>query len=335
MLTLHDKTILVFLLLLCSAFFSCEETALFSLTRVQIKRFKDSKSKFARFVLYLLKKPREILITISLGNEIVNVGIAVVIASMVYDVMGDVEWGTSTLISVAVATPVVMIFGEVLPKNAAVSAAGVIAPILAIPLRWFYILVTPLRSLLMHVAEAFVKLFGGNPKEYRSMIMEEEVRELVDMGCEEGVFMEPEGELIHAVLDFSDTRVKAVMTPMENVFRLPFDIDFDRLLLEVKDTQFSRIPIYQNEADDIVGILYVRDFIAFYKRRGGGHISDLEEIIRPAFYVELTMPLEDLLHEFQSRKIHMAIVVSDERKPVGVVTMDDVLGALFGEEGLL
>lgn len=320
--------VLICFLLCFSALMSCSETALFSLSRVELHRIKRALDWPTRRLRALLRHPREILVTILIGNELANISISVVVAALVSQFM-EVEW-QATLVSIATVTPLILAFGEILPKNFAVHTAPQIAPLLALPLELFTLITRPAREVLIRLADGAVRLTGGNPAEVRSMIMEEEFRHMVEMGREAGALSPSEGELIHRVFEFGDTSVDAVMTPAAEMFRVCLHWPYEKILDEVRKAQYSRIPVYADSPEDIVGILYVRDLFAMHGHRKRGLVRELEEVIRPALFIGRKARVEDVMREFQQKKIHMAVVVDDSRGPVGIVTMDDILGALFG-----
>ncbi len=318
-----------FVLLCCKIFFESAETALFSLSRVQIQRFRASKSGAAQKVVECLRKPREWLATILLGNELVNISISIIGASIIsryffYDVK------VQTFIAVIVITPVILLFGEIIPKNAAIRFSPELAPKMVVPLSIFHRFIKPFRFLLTKIADGFVIMLGGHPEKAQPMIVEEEFRRLIDLGRREGVIVEEEREMIHKVFEFTDKIVSGIMTPAGQMFALPVDLPYEKMLGEIKETQFSRIPLYENEKDNIVGILHVRDLFAFHRKRESGGDKNIRAIIREPLFVASGKKLEDLLHDFQQSGIHMALV-KDGHKLVGIITMDDVLEELFGE----
>jgi len=326
------KIIAIFVLLFLSAFFSCSETAFFSLTRAQINEFKRSKRGVAASIIRMLQHPRKTLVTILLGNELVNVALAILVASVIYDLIGDASWKISTVISIIVAVPMILIFGEVVPKNIAVRYAASLLPILIVPLSLFYRIVFPIRYLLSAFADQVVRLFGGDPTQLKTLIMEEEFRQLVDMGYREGVLEEGESELIHRVFELGNMTVTEIMTPGGEVFHLPIDLPLDQIIREMRETQYSRIPVYRNNDADIIGALHSRDVFRLYRGRQRGHMQDIEEIVRPIHVVGVETLIDDLLADFQRLKIHIAVVKNNEGEIVGLVTMDDIFRLLFTEK---
>jgi putative hemolysin len=319
----------IILLLALSASFSGSETSLFSLSRSEVAKFRAMNNVFARNVTQVLSHPRKLLVSILLGNELVNVAIAILVAGLVYDAFFYISWQVKLLLSVAVSTPLIVIIGEVIPKNIGIRYASFLAQPCAFYIKWFSWVLAPLRWLLLKMADGVIKLAGGSPKNVRSMIMEEEFRQLVELGCSEGSIGEAEGELIHSLLDMADKKAEDVMTPREAIFAVSLNEELDTAMAGIRTSHFARIPVYDTDPDDIVGILHVRDMFAILRRRKIKRIRDIEQIIRPAYFMQGRSTLEQVLRDFQRLKVHMGIVIDDSRRPVGIITMEDMFSALF------
>src|SRR3989338_11181463 len=325
------RILLIIILLLASAFFSCSETALFSPSRSEVARFKVSKGGLAKGVIDALSKPRQLLVSILLGNELVNVAISILVAALVYELLPEIKWQIKIFMAVAVSTPLIVVVGEVIPKNIGIRFASAIAPACAVFICAFSRVTAPIRKILLKLADSAIMLFKGDPANVRSMIMEEEFRQMVEVGRDEGSLGEAEEELIHRVFDMADKTVEEVMTPKEAIFGIGLDAASEDAISEIRTTQFSRIPVYDSCPDDIVGILHVRDLFSVMRRRKVGKIREVENIIRPAYFMPMTMTLEETLNKFKKMKTHMAIVVDKDRKPIGIIPMDVSFGALFEE----
>ncbi len=320
---------LFLLLLACSAFFSSSETALFSLSRVQVHKFKQSRSHAYQAVVNCLRKPRDWLATILIGNELANVLISIIGAAIVnHYFQADVK--TQTLVAIAIITPLVLLFGEIIPKNLALRFSSKLAPISIIPLGMFHKLVRPFRFILRKIADVMVILFGGSPEKLQPMVMEEEFRHLVDLGRREGVIVEEEREMIHKVFEFTDKTIQPIMTPKGDIFAIASDKQYEDLLNEIKVTQFSRVPVYEGDLNNIIGVLHVRDLFAFHRQRLSGANPDLRSILRKPLFVTPQTKLEKLLQDFQAQRNLMAIVKSGTQV-LGLITMDDLLEEIFGE----
>lgn len=302
---------------------------MFSLSPIQLHQLRESKRTAAQALVTALKKPRDVLITILLGNELVNVSISIVSAALIARVFrqGPIA---ETAISVALVTPLVLVLGEIVPKNLALRFATYYSQIAILPLRVFSVVTYPVRVVLTKVADFFIRLFGGTGGE-QPLVMEQEYRQLVDLGRREGVIIEEERELIHNIFEFSDKVVSSIMTPVDKVFSLPVDLPYEEILERIKNNLYSRIPFYQDTPDNIIGILHVMDLFAFDRKRRAGGEQEIKSLLLTPLSVTRDHRLEDLLREFQKSRMHFAIVQNPAGPVEGIVTMDDVLENLFGE----
>jgi putative hemolysin len=320
-------------LLFFSAFFSASETALFSLSRLELERLRDSPRPFAARLLNLLSRPRQVLTTILFCNELVNVTIAMVVGITVYGLFGNLGWQWDILISALVATPLLLMLGDMLPKNLALRYAPVVAPIMAVPLQWFYWLISPVRWILSGIADWCVRRFGGDPELATPLIMEEEFRRLVDLGVAGGAIKSAEHDLIDQVFAFGDTCVGEWITPVDKIFSISLNAPFEVAVEKIRESPHSRIPVYQENPNDIVGMIYARDLLMSWHHRKLGRMRELEEIVRPVLFMSRDTRVEDALKDFQKSKIHLAVVTDEHQKVLGILTMDKMLDRLFGLKG--
>lgn len=316
-----------------SAFFSCSETAIFSLGHADVDRIRTQSPRAAQLTSRILKEPRHFLITVMLFNEVVNVSISILLSTMVYSHLGITDWWRALIVSIAITTPILLIFCEIVPKNIAIRMPRKIVPIVIFPMTFLSSMVSILRRPLLALSDRLVRMLGSG-MQVSTMLMEDELRSMVDFGEEKGVVGEEEAELIHGVFELSDCSVKDIMTPRGEVFSVASDRDLDDVLNEVKTTQFSRIPVYQDSPDEIAGIIHIKDLLSVRKMKTQGKVLELEDVIRPVLYVDQELKLDAMLKEFQRRKFQIAIVEDEDGKFIGVVTMDDVLDTLIGEKEL-
>jgi len=319
------KLFIIGILLIFSALFSGSETALFSLGRFKLQLLKDQGR--AGKIPQLLADPRRLLITILLGNDLINICASAVAASLVITLWGDpYKW-----LSIMIMVPLLVIFGEIIPKTIAVNYSREFSLLVARPLSLFTRLVFLPRWLIDKIASLFLNLFRKKEHPRHDAITEDEFRTLIEVGKEEGVLEEAETELIHKVFGFGDTLISEVMIPKSRVFCLPFDLSHEKILEEVKRNRFSRVPIYKKSKDNMVGILYAKDLLTL----GGGWDLKEEEnwqkLVRQPYFIPLSKTTEQLFREFQEKRIHLAIVVDEYGKVAGLVTMEDLLEELFGE----
>ncbi|HEY3356192.1 MAG TPA: hemolysin family protein [Polyangia bacterium] len=318
-------------LMLLSAFFSGTETALFSLSRVQLERLRQSSRARDRIITGLLALPRRLITTVLIGNELVNISIATLVATIVdgllRGVLGPVRL---TLVSTVIALPLLVLLCEVTPKSVALRVPERWALAAARPIKLLAVAVAPLRWVVGGIANAVLFLMGQRPKGPGARdLREAEFRALVDAGSREGEVEATEQRLIHNVFEFGDRAVGEIMTPMERMFSLPYDWSLARILDAVQKNRFSRIPIYRRARDNIVGVLLAKDLVVM--ARGHGAPRALGELLLPAYYVPKGTKCDFLFRQMQRRKTHIAIVVNEYGRTIGLCTMEDLLEEVFGE----
>ncbi len=321
------KLIVLAVLLLLSAFFSGSETALFSLGSVRLEKLKESGHPKAKVIETLLERPRRLLISILLGNELVNITASAVAASICISMLGD----SGKWVAIAVMIPLLLTFGEILPKTTAIYRSEQCSRVVAGPLSFFARAVFPIRWIIGKIVDGVLRVFGSQAETQESIFREEEIRDLVDVGHQEGVLEKQERELIHKVFRFGDTIVASVMTPKGAVFSLPLQLDPTELLAEVRKERYSRVPIYSGEKNNIVGILNTKDLLALSLERGEGEKINIHRLLRPPHFVPPSKKIDELLRECQKQRIHMAIVVNEYGHCTGLVTVEDLLEEIFGE----
>jgi putative hemolysin len=321
----------VAVLLLMSAFFSGTESALFSLTRVQRERMRQSGRRVDRIILGLLERPRRLIATILLGNELVNVSIATLIAAVVERLLrGRLGQSELVVVSTLIALPALLLFGEITPKSVALKAPEGWARFAARPISLLAHLVAPLRWIVRGVADTVLWLLGQRPRGAPTEALKEtEFRTLVDVGSEEGELRAGERRLIHNVFEFGDRVVGDIMTPMEQVVSFPYEWSLQRILEAVQKSRFSRLPIYRRARDNVVGVLFAKDLVGLARGHATSHT--LGELLMAPYYVPKATKCDFLLRQMQRRKTHLAVIVNEYGRTIGLCTMEDLLEELFGE----
>ena len=316
--------VLIVSLFLC-AMASAAETALTSISRIKLKNLIEEGDKKALEIEGLIAKPNVFLSTILVVNSV-----AVIVASSIATVLAlrfIPNYGE--LIETIFTSLVVLIFCEITPKTAAVQN----------PIRWARVLVTPVRvaAWLLHplivmlsaITNTFVRLMGGQMKHPGPFVTEEELRLLVNVGEEEGVLEEEETDMIHSIFEFADTTVREVMIPRIDMITLESDATVDEAVDLALEGGFSRIPVYEETIDRIIGVLFTKDML---KQLREGHNSlPIRELVRPAYFVPESKKLDDLLHEIRQKRTHMAIVVDEYGSVVGLVTIEDLVEEIVGD----
>lgn len=324
-------TYVVFGLLVCvSAFFSSSETALFSIDKVARTRLAQSDRRTDQVIARLLRSPRDLLITVLLGNEVTNVALAVVGARITAAEFEDYSLAAQTVLSAALVLPVLMLFGEITPKTLAARRPEAMARFLARPLSAFDGAVAPLRSLLNRLTGALLRRLDGPQDTIRdpNAINEREFRTLVDVGAEAGIVDTQERHLIHNVLDFGDLTVSDVMVPADRLFALSDKTPVSEAINAAISKSYSRIPIWRSHPSNIVGWVHAKDLLA--QRWGVGPPRPLRSLLRKPMYVPRKARAAHLLDRFRQNRIHMAFVVDERGHAIGVCTMEDLLEEVFG-----
>ncbi len=319
------KLVLLFCFFVLSAFFASSEASLFSLTPLHLHKMKEEKSRYLSAVQKLLQYPRRLLITIIVGNESVNIMISALTAAIFIHFMGDDgKW-----VAVAVLTPLLLVFGEAVPKTIAkikpISISQRVTPFLSA----FSTATYPIVRTLEKLSEWMTGPFRAGGPDGQEGLMEDELRVLIDAGHEEGVLEKTHRDMILSVFELGDTDVEAIMTPRIDMFCLPASLGMSDLKREILEGGYSRVPIYGTDRDDILGILYAKDLLQ-------GLVENEKELtlmslLRKPYFVPLEKRADSLLKDFQIRKIHMAVVVDEYGGVAGLVTMEDILENLFGE----
>ncbi|MEE8219438.1 MAG: hemolysin family protein [bacterium] len=316
---------LIGLCLVLSAFFSSSETALFSLSPLRVRKFKSAQATSHNAVARLLEAPRQLIVTLLVGNEFVNVSISILVAATALSAFGP----PGKFYAMVLTTLLLLLVGEVIPKTYAVHRPEAHARLVARPLIAFQWLITPVRVLLVNLVNLVAAVTGSKAKAPNAQLTEEEFKTLVEVGHTEGVLEADEKELIQSVVAFGDTRVKDIMTPRTDMVCIGEDTTFEDILALVRRSVYSRVPVYLERLDDIVGIIYVKDLLKV--ARGDRERWRLRDVLRPAHFVPQTKLVSEVLKEFQAEKFHMAVVADEHGGVAGLVTMEDVLEELFGE----
>ena len=316
-------------LVLLSGFFSGTEVALFALRRVDREQMARSGRAADRIVLALLEKPRRLIATVLVGNEALNGTITALVVVALAEVLPELGLAGRAAIAVAITLPIVVLFGEVTAKTLALKSPLGWARATARSLWLFSILIAPLRLAVHGLSELFLKPFGAAARSRPERdLSEEEFKSLIDAGSAQGQVDARERRIIHRVFEFGDKNVGQVMTPRDKIVALSYDLPMARLVKEVAARGFSRIPIYQRSLDNVRGILNAKDLVPALA--GQSPARTLSELLHEPLFVPRTTPIKRLFRTFKQKKVHMAMVVNEYGKVLGLVTMDDLLSQLFG-----
>lgn len=315
---------IIAVLVMCSAFFSSTETAFSSASKVRLRHYADNGSKKAAKALKIIENYDKALSTILVGNNIVNILCSALATLLFVYYLGD---ALGTLMSTIVITVVVLICGEVLPKSTAIENSEKICMSTASVLYFLMVILTPVTFLLLKIKAVFSKIFSRN-KSKQPTVTEDELKYIVESIEEEGVLEEQESELVQSALEFDEKTAYDILTPRVDMVAVSTDQSNDEILEIILAERYSRIPVYEENADNIIGILHTKDFLeAMLKDR----TVKLRSLIQPAFYVYRSKKLSSLLADFKYKRLHMAVVTDDYGGTLGIVTMEDLLEQLVGD----
>lgn len=316
-------TILIILLFL-SAFFSMSETALMSLSKIRVRHMVEEGVKGAKLVERLIEDPNKLLGAILIGNNIVNIG-----ASSLATSIAVAKWGEGGVGIVTLGlTVIVLIFGEITPKSIAKQKSESVSLAVSKFINIIVKLLKPFIILFTGVSSIFIRLLGGDPKANEPFITEEEIKTMVGVSEEEGVLEDVEKEMIFNVFDFADAQVKDVMVQRVDIIAVDLEASYDEVLDVIKKEQFSRIPVYNQTIDDIVGILNVKDLIMAEQNKEKFKVSDY---MREPNYTFEFKKIAELFKEMKKTRNHIAVVLDEYGGTVGIVTIEDLIEEVFGD----
>lgn len=316
--------ILLAVLIGMSAFFSASETALMSLSKIRIRHLMEEKVKGADVVNRLVENPNKLLGSILVGNNIVNIGASALATSLAIHYVGNAGVGVAT----GIMTLLVLIFGEITPKSLATQHSEFISLKIAGIINFFVVLFNPIVFVLLLLTNGLIRLLGGKPAGSQPFITEDELKTIVTVSHEEGVLEVEEKQMIYNVFEFGDAQVKDVMTPRTDMIALEVGVSYEKIIETFRAEQFSRIPIYQETTDNIIGILYIKDLI--FKANENNEFVIQDYMREPHFTFEFKKTTE-LFQELRLKRIPMAIVLDEYGGTAGIVTMEDLIEEIVGD----
>jgi len=310
------------LCLLATMFFSAAEMAFIAANRLRLRHLAEEGSKTAAQYLEAFSRPERILSTAMMGVTISHIVASSITTVVLLPRFGGWAW----LVATAVMTPIMLVFGEIIPKAVAREWATSLILKLFRPLRWASAVLMPFVFTANLIVSAVLRLFGGPRPDTRHFVSREELKALLAMEPGEADVTTQEAEMIDKIFDLGDTTVREIMVPLVEVAMLPDTATTDDAIELAQRRGFSRIPIYRQRETNIVGVVSAMDILA-----RGGEASRLTDLMRPPVYVPETKRIDDLLREMQRARNHMAVVVDEYGGSTGVVTLEDVLEEIVGE----
>ena len=327
---LWSSIVLYAVLLFLSGFFSGSESAYFSLSPADIRQFREQKkkSKSAARIVRLLDNSRRLLSAILIGNTIVNVAAATVAALLTSRLLPEESmsaWGVFVVIGVVTLS--ILLFSEITPKIFAIQASQKFARLASVPLQAVVVILTPVTSIYEMITN-MIKRMIGYEKEV-PFVNEEELKTLIEVGEQKGTLDQAEREMIHSIFEFRETFAKEIMVPRMDMVCIDQETTVEDVLTLVKTKGHSRIPVYNDNVDNVIGILYVKDLLPYMQK--GKSLPKLTEMVRKPYFVPEIKMIDELLREFQKERIHMAVVVDEYGGTAGLITLEDVIEEIVGD----
>jgi len=317
-------------LLLITSLISASETALIGLGRIRLAKAIEMGGKRGQALEQWKNDPNRLLTTILILSNASNIILTTIAAFMAVHLADLFQWNrgqVGALVATGV-TLIVILFGEVTPKVLAIHRAESIALFMIRPLVVIEKVLRPLTRSLVMAANLVLRPFGLQADGSVPMVTEEEIRALIQMGAEEGVIEDQEHQMIHAVIDLGETQVREVMVPRTEMECINAVDHMDRIIDQIIRTGYSRMPVFRENVDNIVGVVYTKDILSILQNR---ELIVLQDILRQPYFIPETMKVDELLREFQRGHLHMAIVVDEYGGTSGMVTLEDLIEEIVGD----
>lgn len=315
-------SVVILLLVLLSAFFSSVETAFSFVNKIRLQGYADNGNKRAKSALYVAENFDKALTTILICNNVVNLGCSSLATVLCMKLFGD----SGAAIATGATTFLVLTFGEVIPKCLAKEHCDAFSMATAKVLRMLMFILTPLVFVFMKLKQLALHIFGV--KDDSPSVTESELKYIVESIEEEGVLEESESEMVRSALDFDEKTAEEILTPRVDVTFLSVDDSHEKIMEIIIENRYSRIPVYDGTIDNIVGILYTRDYLEYIAE---GKTPDIRELMQTPYFVFKTQKLSKILSNFKKTKIHLAVVTDEYGGTLGIATMEDLLEEIVGD----
>lgn len=317
------QLICLIILLLLSGFFSSAETSLITVSRIRMRTLAEEGNKRAARVLTITDNSSKMLSAILIGNNIVNLSASSISTSLALKLFGSVGVGIAT----GILTLLVLIFGEISPKNLATIHADKLALAYSGIIYFLMKLLTPVIFIINALSMGILKLFHVNPDDAANQMTEKELRTIVDVGHETGIIESEEHEIINNVFDFNDAQAKEIMVPRIDMTLIDVNSTYEELLAVFKEFQYTRLPVYKDSVDNVIGILNIKDLLLL----DNTDTFSIREIMREPYYTYEHKNTAELFTEMKNDSINIAIVLDEYGSTVGLITLEDLIEEIVGE----
>lgn len=340
---MYTEVLILVVLVILNAFFAASEIALISLNDNKVKMLAKEGNKKYMLLNSLLSEPSKFLATIQIGITLAGFlasafaaesfakPVVLFFQGLNLPVSEPLLKSASVIIITVVLSYFTLVFGELVPKRVAMRKAEFISGVVARPLSLLMKITYPFVKFLTFSTNICVRIFGINPNEKEDNVTEEEIRMMVDVGEETGAIHETEKVMINNIFDFNNKSVLNAMTHRTEIAALPVDAEFEEVMEFLKKEKYSRIPVYEETIDNIVGILYLKDVLCYLDEIGNIAEFRLKDVIKKAYHIPFSVKMDELFREFQKNNIHMAIVIDEYGGTAGLVSMEDLLEEIVGK----
>lgn len=317
--------IILTILVVISFFISVSETAIISLSKIRLRHMVANGIKHAKAVHSLVTKLDKFIIAILISNNFINILMSAIVTAFFVQALG-VQLGVFTATFVAVFF--ILILCEITPKILAIKHTEKIA-LFAAPIWDIFIRIfQPVISVFSEVSNFILRILGVKPGKRSPLITQEELRLMIEVGKEEGVLSDEERKMLHRIFEFGDIRVRDVMAPIEKMVAVSIKSSPEELLDIFVEEGHARLPVFDSGKDNIVGIIYARDLLYVLRDKG---LFLLQDLIRPPYFISANMRVNEVLRRFQAEKMQIAIVADENKKALGLVTLEDLVEEIVGE----
>ncbi|NLW22531.1 MAG: HlyC/CorC family transporter [Tissierellia bacterium] len=318
------KIILLAICLTISSIFSAAETGLMSLSKIRIRQMVEDKVKRADIIEKLVNNPNRLLSAILIGNNIANIGASAIATSLAISCFPKNGVGIAT----GIMTILVLIFGEITPKSLAAQNSEKVSIRVSKFIHFITIVLSPAILVLTRITNSLIRLMGGKVDKEKPFITEEELKTIVNVSHQEGVLEGGEKDMIYNVFEFGETQARDIMVPRTDMVAIDVNLPYEDIVNIFKQEQYSRIPVYEETIDNIIGILYVKDLLFIEDSK---EEFDLRKYMRKPYFSYEFKPITELFEEMRTNRVHMAIILDEYGGTEGLITIEDLIEEIVGD----
>lgn len=325
------KFLILVFLLFGSGFFSGSEVAFFSLDKKKVDKHFKNNPFIQRHLITIISFPRRLLVTILIGNTLINVALSIIAVTLAFDFTKIFNFDLNLAITfqIILTTILVLIFGELLPKMLATKSTYQFAKFAAIPIYIISSILYPISEFITEIIKISVSKIKFDKS--KSALTTEEFSDLATLSTERGAIDENEKEIINSIVEFRETNVSEIMTPRVDIVAIAENKSIDEVIKIIGESGHSRIPVYRDNIDTITGVVFAKDLLKFINNEVSKKQIKISSLLKKVLFVPESKKIGELLREFQSKKIHLAIVVDEYGGTAGLITLEDIIEEVVGD----